>query len=227
MFIAIPDIDVPKSIYESLIINLKYALISLGMKNLIEGELPYDKLIISITNIFDFLIEYIESTEGNNEIIKNCLKTLFFGIKCKKNEYDKSNMELLLEEKCIELLFVKINTDETNKELYSLRKKILCYVKNKFSNFLVYYLLTGNKDHMVKKLISNNCSVFDLFSEIIYNFKQLLNNLEQKDQNQHLHVFFGVLLHLHKLKTLSLPYSKSSSHARYLSHSLRGSFCSW
>ena len=182
MYIEIPDLDVPITIYESLIINLKYALISLGMKNLVEGELPYDKLIISITNIFDFLIEYIESTEGNNEIIKNCLKTLLFGIKCKKNEYDKSNMELLLEEKCIELLFVKIQTDESNKELYSLRKKILCYVKNKFANFLVYYLLTGNKEKMVDKLISNNCSVFDLFSEIIYNFKQLLNNLEQKNQ---------------------------------------------
>ena len=144
MFIAIPDIDVPKSIYESLIINLKYALISLGMKNLIEGELPYDKLIISITNIFDFLIEYIESTEGNNEIIKHCLKILLFGIKCKKNEYDKSNMELLLEEKCIELLFVKINTYETNKELYSLRKKgspLLMYFK--YASRISSYILMG------------------------------------------------------------------------------------
>ena len=84
MILKIPDINIPKSIYDSLIINLKYALISLGMKNVIEGELPYDKLIISITNIFDFLIEYIESNEGNNEIIKNSLKSLLFGIKSKK-----------------------------------------------------------------------------------------------------------------------------------------------
>ena len=119
MNLAIPEIDIPKSIYESLIINLKYALTVLGMKNLIDGELPYDKLIISITNIFDFLIEYIESNEGNNEIIKNCLNTLLFGIKCKKNQYDKDNTELLLEEKCLELLFVKIYTDDDNKDLYS------------------------------------------------------------------------------------------------------------
>ena len=151
------------------------------MKNLIEGELPYDKLIITITNIFDFLIEYIESNEANDEIIKNCFKNLFFGIKCKKNEYDKNNMELLLEQKCIDLLFVKIYTDENNKDQYYLRKKIICYIKNKFANLLVYYLLTGNKEYMVEKLMVNNCSPFDLFSEIVYNFKQLLNNLEQKN----------------------------------------------
>ena len=183
MMVQIPDIDISSSIYDSLIINLKYALTAVGMKNLIEGELPYDKLIITITNIFDFLIEYIESTEGNDEIIKNCLKNLFFGIKCKKNEYDKTNMELLLEVKCIDLLFVKIYTNENNKEQYYLRKKIICYIKNKFANLLVYYLLTGNKKYMVEKLILNNCSPFDLFSEIIYNFKQLLNNLEQKNPN--------------------------------------------
>ena len=183
MILEIPDIDIQNSIYDSLIINLKYALTSVGMKNLIEGELPYDKLIITITNIFDFLIEYIESNEANDEIIKNCFKNLFFGIKCKKNEYDKNNMELLLEQKCIDLLFVKIYTDENNKDQYYLRKKIICYIKNKFANLLVYYLLTGNKKYMVEKLILNNCSPFDLFSEIIYNFKQLLNNLEQKNPN--------------------------------------------
>ena len=181
LILEIPDINVPNTIYESLIINLKYALTSVGMKNLIEGELPYDKLIISITNIFDFLIEYIESNEDNDEIIKSFFKTLFFGVRCKKNQYDKNNMELLMEEKCIDLLFVKIYTDDTNKDQYSLRKKIICYIKNKFANFLVYYLLTGNKENMVDKLMSNNCTPFDLFAEIVYNFKQLLNNLEQKN----------------------------------------------
>ena len=179
--LEIPNININNSIYESLIINLKYALNSLDMKNLIEGELPYDKLIISITNIFDFLIEYIESNEDNNEIIQIWLNIFLFGKKCNKNDYDKNNMELLMEEKCIELLFIKINEDDNEKKIYSLRKKIICYVKNKFANFLVYYLLTGNKNNMVNKLISNNCSPFDLFYEIIYNFKQLLNNLEKKN----------------------------------------------
>ena len=180
LILEIPDINITSTIYRSLIINLKYALISLGLKNFIEGELPYDKLIISVTNIFDFLIEYIESNEEYNEIIEHNIKILLFGIKCKKNEYDKTNFELLLEEKCIDLLFIKINSDIEEKQLYTLRKKILCYVKSRIANFLVYYLLIGNKNNMVNKLISNNCSPFDLFSEIIYNFKQLLNNLEQK-----------------------------------------------
>ena len=181
----LPNIDVSSSIYETIIMNLKYALISLDMKIFMEGELPYDKLIISITNIIDFLIEYIESVDDNNDIIHNCFNNLFFGVKCKKDEYEKNNLELLKEEKCINLLFIKKYTDDddnnNNKNIYSLRKKIICYVKNKIANLLIYYLLIGNKKYMIEKLYANHCSPFDLFSEIIYNFKELLNNLDEKN----------------------------------------------
>jgi hypothetical protein len=87
--IGIPNVEVTDTIYNSLINNLKYALISLDMQNLIEGEMPYDKLIITITNIFDFLIEYIESEGQNNEIIKGSFRNLFFGKKIKINDFEK------------------------------------------------------------------------------------------------------------------------------------------
>ena len=51
----IPNINITSTIYDSLITNLKYALTSLDMESLIEGEMPYDKLIISITNIVIFV----------------------------------------------------------------------------------------------------------------------------------------------------------------------------
>ena len=180
----IPNVNVTKTIYDSLITNLKYALTSLDMKSLIEGEMPYDKLIISVTNIFDFLIEYIESEEENNEIIKNSFKNLLFGIKKKKAEFDKTNLDIINEKKCINVLFMKIEIDEENKDnkkLYLLRKKIICFIKYKFANLLIYYLLTGGKENMIEKLIKNNCSPIDIFSEIVYNFKELLNNLKLKN----------------------------------------------
>ena len=179
--IGIPNVEVTDTIYNSLINNLKYALISLDMQNLIEGEMPYDKLIITITNIFDFLIEYIESEGQNNEIIKGSFRNLFFGKKIKINEFDKTNIDLLNEQQCINILFIKIEPDEHNNKLYLLRKKIICFVKYKFANLLIYYLLTGGKEKMIKKLIRNNCSPIYLFSELIYNFKELLNHLNLKN----------------------------------------------
>ena len=177
----IPNIEITNTIYDSLILNLKYALSSLDMKSLIDGEMPYDKLIISVNNIFDFLIEYIESEGENNEIIKNSFKNLLFGIKKKKNEFEKTNLDLLNEEKSINVLFLKIEPEENSKRLYLLRRKIICFIKYKFANLLIYYLLTGGKENMVEKLIKNNCSPIDLFSELIYNFKELLNNLKLKN----------------------------------------------
>ena len=177
----IPNINITSTIYDSLITNLKYALTSLDMESLIEGEMPYDKLIISITNIFDFLIEYIESEGENNKIIKNNFRNLLFGVKKKKNEFDKTNFDLLNEKKCIEVLFYKIKPGDNNTKTYLLRKKIICFIKYKFANLLIYYLLTGGKENMVEKLIKNNCSPIDLFSELVYNFKELLNNLKLKN----------------------------------------------
>jgi len=179
--IEIPNVEVTDTIYNSLINNLKYALSSLDMQNLIEGEMPYDKLIITITNIFDFLIEYIESEGQNNEIIKYSFKNLFFGKRIKKNDFDKTNFDFLNEQQCINILFIKIEPEEHNNKLYLLRKKIICFVKYKFANLLIYYLLTGGKEKMIRKLIKNNCSPIYLFSELIYNFKELLNHLKWKN----------------------------------------------
>ena len=180
----IPNIAVQNTIYASLITNLKYALSSLDMESLIEGEMPYDKLIISVTNIFDFIIEYIESEGENNETIKNSFKNLLFGMKKKKPEFDKTATDLINEKRCVDILFVKIETpeeDSEKKKLYLLRKKIICYIKYKFANVLIYYLLTGGKENMIEKLIKNNCSPIDLFSELVYNFIELLNNLKLKN----------------------------------------------
>ena len=58
------------------------------------GELPYDKLIIFVTNIIDFIIEYIDSTDYNNDIIRNNLRKLLLGSKIKKASKKKRSKSI-------------------------------------------------------------------------------------------------------------------------------------
>ena len=82
-------IELKKTIYESIINNLKFCLYKLDLDNFTDSELPYDKLIIFITNAIDFIIEYILSTDDNNDIIRINLKKLLLGIKPKKDKKKK------------------------------------------------------------------------------------------------------------------------------------------
>ena len=49
------------------------------MEYSINTELPYDKLIILSTNLIDFLIEYIHTTNDKEQIINNNFSKFFFG----------------------------------------------------------------------------------------------------------------------------------------------------
>ena len=66
----VPDTEITRTIYESVIINLKRALFLLDLNNVVDCEMPYDKLIILITNLIDFLIEYIETEDDKKKIVK-------------------------------------------------------------------------------------------------------------------------------------------------------------
>ena len=175
-------IPLKKTIYESMINNLKYALYNLDLDNMTEGELPYDKLIIFITNIIDFLIEYIASTDDNNDIIRINLRKLLLGTKFKKEKEYK-----MIEEKqkiksypYLNCFFNKIKPEINNSDSYLLRKKVICYTKIKLSQLLIYYSLTGGKEAFIEKLIENDFSTINLFIEILYNFHEMINHLENK-----------------------------------------------
>ena len=137
--------------------------------------------MISISNIFDFLIEYIESEGENNEIIRSSFKNLLFGKKSNKVSFEKTNLDLLNEKSFVDYLFTRIEPNENSTKKYLLRKKIICFIKFKFANLLIYYLLTGGKESTIDKLIKNNCSPIDLFTELVYNFKELLDHLKLKN----------------------------------------------
>ena len=176
---AIPDFKVNKTIYESIICNLKRSFFFLGMDNLVDGEVAYDKLIILTKNCVQFLIEYVDSFDDNIEIIDNNMKNLFLGSKI---EGEKNAFEILDYKPLLNVIFLKLKPNKNDEKTYSLRKKILCYVKIRYVELLISYLQVGGKDEFIKRLLKKKCSTIDLYQEILYNFKEILDNLQKKNE---------------------------------------------
>ena len=174
---SVPDVEISRTIYESVILNLKRALFLLDLDNVVDCEMPYDKLIILITNLLDFLIEYIETEDDKKEIIHTNMSHLFFGTKSHNIESQYNAIDY---KSCVDIIFMKIKQNQNDK-LYLLRKKVICYVKNKLLQLLIYYLLPGNKKPFVESLINKRCSPIELYLEILYHFNDLLKHLELKN----------------------------------------------
>jgi len=177
---SIPDKKIKYIIYESIIYNLKRSYFFLDIDDLIDSELPYDKLIILTSNFIDFLIEYIETTNDNKEILNKYIKYLFFG---KKVTEQKNAFEILDYKPILNVLFIQLKDDDIkNEKLYLLRKKMLCYIKIKYTQLLISYLQLGKKDKFINKLLILKCTPIELFQEILYNFKEVLENLKRKNK---------------------------------------------
>lgn len=125
----VPDVEITRTIYESVIINLKRALFLLDLDNVIDSEMPYDKLIILITNLIDFLIEYIETEEDNKKIIQTGMLQLFFGSKEMFKYIEVTPYNMIDNKSCIDVIFMRIKEEQNiSEKLYLLRKKsyLLC-----------------------------------------------------------------------------------------------------
>jgi hypothetical protein len=149
-----------KSIYASIINNLNYALYNLDLQNLLDSELPYDKLIILVSNCIDFIIEYIDSKGKFNDEIKKCLKYLLLNDKILKSlmKNEPKNAEVIIKKNnpYLKLFFSEIRKEETNNDFAIQRKKVICYTKIKITQMLIYYLLTTGKENFVEKLIEKD-----------------------------------------------------------------------
>lgn len=190
-----------ETIFQLLIGSLKkcFFLVQVGAK--IEGELPYDKLIVIMTNIVDFLIEFKETTEENNSILVSNVLDLFFG----ENIYNNGNYYQLLNRKGVlkEALSVNISSgnkndeeivfyntssianEEVNEEeaiqKYSLRKKVVCFLKIKFVDLLINYIYLGNHPKIYEKIEAKQINSFFIFKIILIHFKQLILQIKPKD----------------------------------------------
>ena len=175
-----------KSIYASIINNLNYALYNLDLENLLDSELPNDKLIILVSNCIDFIIEYIDSIDKYKDNIKKCLSYLLLNdkiLKSLKKTKSRKNTEVIIKKNkpYLKLFFSVTRKEETNNDFAIQRKKVICYTKIKITQMLIYYLLTTGKETFVEKLVEKDFTTINLYSEILFNFNDLIKHLEIKN----------------------------------------------
>jgi hypothetical protein len=194
------------TIFETAIFNLKIIYHLMELDNLLEGESSFDKLCVLATNLIDFIIEYIDTLEALTYIIDNNFIKLFFGSK-----YDKTlTADRYMDKKGILPLFtMKIKEkyeDDYQKSFnkYKLRKTMLAYMKIKYFQLLKMYLQFGNKNHFVQLLLSEHLGPFELFEQILYYMKELINNLVYKNYDKYHHLLNvdNINLYINKLNNL-------------------------
>jgi len=178
------------TIFETAILNLKIIYHLMELNNQLEGESPFDKLCILSTNLIDFIIEYIDTTDNLTYIIDNNFEKLFFG-----NKYNKSQTtNIHLDQKGVLSLFTMKIKDKYEEDYqkfinkYRLRKTMIAYIKIKYFQLLKVYLQLGNKYNFVQLLLSEHLGPFELYEEILYYMKELINNLVYKDYKKYHHL---------------------------------------
>ena len=186
----IPLIDPSYSIYETVIDNLKRIFYLMELDNLLEGEAGFDKLCVLSTNIIDFLIEYIDTSENLTYVIDENFKTLFFGKEKNKKIESFSNINNM---GVAPIFTMRINEnygneDEESFNKYELRKTMLAYMKIKYFQLLKAYLQLGSKKKFAEKLLAEHFGPIQLYEEILYYMKELINNLVHKDYEKYKHL---------------------------------------
>ena len=184
-----PGTDPMFSIYESMINNLKIIFYLMKLNNSIEGELAFDKLCILSTNIIDFLIEYIDTKKNLINIIDNNMKNLFFGDKSSyfsKNQFSAEVAKIQI----LSIFRIRVEEeheldDQDNINKYKLRKIMLAFMKIKYFHLLKSYIQTGTKKDFIKSLLEHKFGPIQLFEEVIYYMRELVNNLVNKDYEKY------------------------------------------
>ena len=186
----IPFAEPNYTIYETAIINLKRIFHLMELNNLLEGEAGFDKLCVLSSNIIDFLIEYIDTLKELTYIIDDNFKNLFFG----EEKNDKiTNVSNIYKTGIIPIFTMRINENyendnDENFNKYELRKTMLAYMKIKYFQLLKAYLQLGNKGDFIKLLIAEHLGPLQLYEEILYYMKELINNLVHKDYEKYNHL---------------------------------------
>ena len=195
------------SIYQTAIYNLKRIFNLMELNTLIEGEAGFDKLCILSTNIIDFLIEYIDTLGDLKYLIDDNFKYLFFFGEEKSDKIkDISNIN---NSGIIPIFTMRIkdnheNYDEKSYNKYELRKTMLAYMKIKYFQLLKAYLQIGNKESFVNLLLAGHLGPIQLYEEILYYMKELINNLVHKDYEKYHHLLNVDKVNSYKDKLINL-----------------------
>ena len=209
----IPLIEPEYSIYESLINNLKIIFNLMELNSMVEVELAFDKLCILSSNIIDFLIEYIDTTQSLVNIIDSNIINLFFSKEKKRGKKDGD----ISQKGIYKILSMKIkgNDNENNEaengsqnesksiyNKYKLRKIMLAYIKIKYYQLIRAYLQLGKKNEFIELLLEHKIGPIQLFEQVLYYMSELINNLINKDYKKYYKLLnvHSVNSYRHKLK---------------------------
>ena len=188
---VIPFVETNKCVYESMIYNLRLIYHLMSLNNLVEGELAFDKLCVLTSNIIDFLIEFIDTEKNLENVVDYYMKSLFFGKKS-YNEITSGN-KFMKYKGVYNIILMEIqdegnSEEEENINQYRLRKTLLAYIKLKYFQLLNSYLLIGTKNDFIHSMLKYHIGPFELFSQIIYYMKELINRLVNKNYKKYKHL---------------------------------------
>ena len=184
----VPFIETDKTIYESMIYYLRLIYHLMNLNNLVEGELAFDKLCVLTANIIDFLMEFIDTKKNLEHIVDYYMKSLFFG-KEKYDDIDNGN-KFMKYKGVYSIMLMKIEDDEKDIMKYLLRKTVSNFIKMKYFQLLNSYLLLGTKKDFVHLMLKYHIGPFQLFDQIIYYMKELINHLVNVNYEKYKHLLY-------------------------------------
>ena len=118
------------------------------------------------------------------------MKSLFFG----KQKYDEitSGNKYMKYRGVFNIILMEIKDEGTEEEKdinqYRLRKTLLAYIKLKYFQLINSYLLIGTKDDFIHSMLKYHLGPFELFGQIIYYMKELINRLVNKNYKKYKHL---------------------------------------
>jgi hypothetical protein len=173
--------------YDSMFNQLPFVLEELNITSSLAGELPNDNLIIMISNIINFLIEYND----------NCM------------EMNDESLILSYKEKLIPM--VKKVMFSHHIGLSDYRKKILLSVQLLFVKLLISYMQTGNSSKGYITKLNKEVAIIPLFEKAICYLNDLIEEMK-KDKliDQYISLeSSGVIDILHSLYTNNENFEQS------------------
>ena len=116
-------------------------------------EFIYDKLIVLMTNLIDFIIEFLVTNNKYSHILEKQISVLFFE----------------------EPKMINVITNRNGKNSKK-RSNIISLIKVKFISLLITYIQNGKKYNTMNELQELEITPIELYEEILYNFHCLIKN---------------------------------------------------
>jgi hypothetical protein len=197
-----PLIEGKRSFFDIIVDNFIYIIDFLKFDYLEDVNLPYDILLVTFDNIVNFLIEYLQTADGEyfkifeaameNKIFKNLSKIIFINSKPRGGEINNNKGNNNENFKKSETFSKNFENSENfskyqnsqnsllnhNSSPSSQRENVLLFVQSKFIKLLIYF--TEQRPAKIPYIIKEY-PVSKLYEQIYFNFTNLVNHFMNKN----------------------------------------------